>query len=147
MADSVNRVTITQVNGESFDPDAVYALVCDNCLMNGNDTYYTLTEAQGARYINNGNGVKTRDIAAMYIDKALGGAVGEDYAAPQGRITVLSFSDVTPDSFYFDAVAWAVEHEVTNGTSSTAFSPEEDCTQAQILTFLWRAAGKPSSSA
>ena len=40
-------------------------------------------------------------------------------------------------------MAWAVENEITTGTSDTAFSPKQDCTNAQILTFLWRACGKP----
>ena len=39
---------------------------------------------------------------------------------------------------------WAVENEITTGTSSTTFSPNADCTRAQIVTFLWRFAGKPS---
>ena len=92
-ADSINRVTITSVGGKDFDPGATYALVCDNFLMNGNDTYYTLKaakEAEGATYINNGNGVKVRDAVALYIQKELGGTVGSAYAGPQGRITVVN---------------------------------------------------------
>ena len=54
------------------------------------------------------------------------------------------FSDVSADAYYADAVSWAVSKAITNGTSTTAFSPEENCTQAQILTFLWRASGKPT---
>ncbi len=90
-AASIHRVTITSVGGEPFDENATYALVADNFLMNGNDTYYTLSEIKNAHpelYLNNGNGVKTRDIVAMYIREVLGGTVGEPYAAPQGRITV-----------------------------------------------------------
>ena len=41
-------------------------------------------------------------------------------------------------------MAWAVEREITSGTSATTFSPNQDCTNAQILTFLWRACGKPA---
>ncbi len=48
-ADSVSRVTITSVNGKAFDSKATYAVVCDNFLINGNDTYYTLKEAKGSR--------------------------------------------------------------------------------------------------
>ena len=54
------------------------------------------------------------------------------------------FSDVTdPKSFYYTPVYWAVENKVTNGTSPTAFSPDATCTRAQVVTFLWRAAGSP----
>ena len=54
-----------------------------------------------------------------------------------------SFTDVASDAWYADSVAWAVENNVTKGTSSTTFSPSDDCTRAQMLTFLWRFAGAP----
>mgnify|MGYP005969311173 CR=1 FL=1 len=53
------------------------------------------------------------------------------------------FSDVAANAYYADAVAYAVEKGITTGTSATTFSPEESCTRAQIITFLWRAAGSP----
>ena len=53
------------------------------------------------------------------------------------------FTDVPVNAYYADAVAWAVEKGITNGTSATTFSPEASCTRAQIVTFLWRAAGSP----
>ena len=53
------------------------------------------------------------------------------------------FTDVKSGSYYYDAVLWAVEQGVTAGTSPTTFSPDEGCTRAQVVTFLWRAAGKP----
>ena len=48
------------------------------------------------------------------------------------------FADVTQDAYYYNAVLWAVAKEITNGTSSTTFSPDQGCTRAQIVTFLWR---------
>ena len=53
-----------------------------------------------------------------------------------------SFSDVSADSYYAKAVAWAVENGITVGTSSTTFSPDDTCTRAQSVTFLFRALGK-----
>lgn len=55
----------------------------------------------------------------------------------------IAFSDVPAGAYYEDAVSWAVEQGITNGTSDTAFSPNATCTTAQILTFLWRAKGSP----
>ena len=55
-----------------------------------------------------------------------------------------SFSDVAEGDYFYDAVKWAVENGVTNGTGGTAFSPDMPCTRAQIVTFLWRAAGSPA---
>ena len=50
-----------------------------------------------------------------------------------------AFSDVPADSYFADAVAWAQANGVTTGTSETTFSPDNDCTRAQIVTFLYRA--------
>lgn len=54
------------------------------------------------------------------------------------------FSDVKKGDYFRDAVVWAIDKEITSGTSKTTFSPNDNCTQAQILTFLWRANGSPS---
>ena len=56
------------------------------------------------------------------------------------------FRDVDKDAYYAAAVDWAVSNEITNGTSASTFSPEEGCTRAQVVTFLWRAAGKPDAA-
>ena len=55
----------------------------------------------------------------------------------------LPFTDVSTTDYYYDAVKWAVESEVTVGVSDTAFAPKDTCTRGQVLTFLWRAAGEP----
>ena len=57
------------------------------------------------------------------------------------------FRDVADDAYYYDAVIWAVDQGITNGTSAAAFSPNQTCTRAQIITFLWRAAGSPAPAA
>lgn len=61
-------------------------------------------------------------------------------AAPQ-------FADVPADAYYAQAVSWAVEQGITSGTSATTFAPNADCTRAQVITFLYRAAGSPDVSA
>ena len=53
------------------------------------------------------------------------------------------FTDVQPNAYYADAVKWAVKNGITTGLSDTCFGPKETCTRAQIVTFLWRAAGSP----
>ena len=58
-----------------------------------------------------------------------------------------SFTDVPAGQWYADPVAWAVDKGITNGTTPTTFSPGQDCTEIQILTFLWRAEDKPASTA
>jgi len=58
-----------------------------------------------------------------------------------------TFEDVTPGNWSYNAVNWAAAQGIANGTSETTFSPDDTCTHAHILTFLWRAVGKPESSA
>ena len=55
----------------------------------------------------------------------------------------LLFTDVKEGDYCYDAVKWAVEQGITNGTTATTFSPNVGCTRAQMVTFLWRAAGSP----
>ena len=64
---------------------------------------------------------------------------------PTSQPSGSKFVDVPADAYYADAVKWAVENKpvVTTGTDSTHFSPNKDCTRAQMVTFLWRAAGEP----
>ena len=56
----------------------------------------------------------------------------------------VNFRDVAQNAYYYDAVQWAVEKGITEGTSATTFSPDASCTRAQMVTFLWRAAGSPA---
>ena len=57
------------------------------------------------------------------------------------------FTDVKDTDFYYNAVLWAVENGITTGTSATTFSPFKTCSRAEVVTFLWRAHGKPGSNA
>ena len=59
--------------------------------------------------------------------------------SPKPESTVSTFTDVVPGTYYSDAVLWAVENGITNGTSADKFSPESTCTRGQIVTFLYRA--------
>lgn len=58
----------------------------------------------------------------------------------------MNFTDVPADAYYADAVKWAVAEGITEGTSATTFSPDMSCTRAQMVTFLWRAAGSPEAT-
>ncbi len=61
-------------------------------------------------------------------------------------IVKLPFTDVPDGVYYYDAVAWAVEKGVTTGATDTTFSPNTNCTRAQMVTFLYRAAGSPRAT-
>ena len=70
----------------------------------------------------------TRAQIVTFLYRAFGTPAGGDTA----------FADTTPNAYYAEAVRWAVATGVTTGTSNTTFSPNADCTRAQIVTFLWR---------
>ena len=74
------------------------------------------------------NNTCTRGQSVTFLYRAMG-------TAPT---TVNGFTDVAAGDFYAEAVAWAVENGVTNGTSASTFSPNAGCTRAQIVTFLFR---------
>ena len=57
---------------------------------------------------------------------------------PASVMPVNSFTDIDPNAYYYNAVLWAVENGITNGTSTTTFSPDATCTRGQIVTFLYR---------
>ena len=76
------------------------------------------------------------------------------FTMPSGKVEVKAtfqednsvlnvFYDVPNDAYYFEAVKWAVGKNITNGVSENLFGPDQACTRAQIVTFLWRAAGSP----
>ena len=64
-----------------------------------------------------------------------------DQGCPKPASLTMPFSDVAADAYYYDAVLWAAENGITKGTSDTTFSPDSDCTRAQIVTFLYRCLG------
>ena len=63
---------------------------------------------------------------------------------PEPTLTESPFTDVAAGSYYYKSVLWAVENGITTGSSATSFSPRRSCTRAEIVTFLWRAAGSPA---
>ena len=83
------------------------------------------------------DGICTRAQAVTFLWRAAG------RPAPESR--TMPFTDVPADSYYYDAVLWAVENGITKGTSSTPFSPDDTCTRAQIVTFLWRSEQSPAA--
>ena len=76
----------------------------------------------------------TRAQAVTFLWKAAG--------SPAPKSSVMPFTDVAEGSYYHDAVLWAAENGVTGGTTATTFSPNNNCTRAQIVTFLWRCLGE-----
>ena len=83
------------------------------------------------------DGICTRAQAVTFLWRVAG--------SPTPKTEVMPFEDVPEGSYYYEAVLWAAENEITVGTSATTFSPELTCSRAHIVSFLWRAAGYPSA--
>lgn len=63
--------------------------------------------------------------------------------SPEPAAITLPFADVKTSDYFYKPVKWAYGSKITGGTSDTAFSPDDNCTRAQVVTFLWRTAGQP----
>lgn len=87
-AASLSRVTVKEVNGQPFDPEALYAVITSNANFNGMDSSYIFKEASQANEKSTVTTAVVRDVVWQYIAGELGSVVGEDYAAPQGRIAL-----------------------------------------------------------
>ena len=83
------------------------------------------------------DGICTRAQAVTFLWRAAG--------SPAAKSSTMPFTDVKAGSYYYDAVLWAVENGITKGTSDTMFSPDANCSRAQIVTFLWRSQKSPAA--
>lgn len=84
------------------------------------------------------NATCTRGQVVTFLWRAMG--------KPAPKSTENPFSDVSAADYFYDAVLWAVEMGITSGTGGGKFSPNAPCTRGQVVTFLWRAMGKPEPS-
>ena len=83
---SINRITIKSINGKAFDPNATYAVITNNFMAAGGDTY----DAFAAAKEQFDTGLPLDEILMEYITTELNGVVGEQYAKPQGRLTIVN---------------------------------------------------------
>ena len=110
-------------------PDAYYADAVEWAVANGITGGTTATTFSP-------NNPCTRAHAVTFLWRAAG--------EPEPETTAMPFTDVAEGAYYYDAVLWAMENGITEGTTETTFSPDAPCTRAQIVTFLWRSEGKPA---
>ena len=129
---SINRVTINSINGKEFKANDTYAVVTNNFCAEGGDTYYAFAAATSK--FDTG---MTLDVAVMeYITKELKGVIGEQYAAPQGRILMNPFKDVKVSSWFGKYVIDLYNDGIINGTSATTYAPNDTLPWAAALKLL-----------
>lgn len=125
--------------------------------------YYSLTKVDGTYYADESRYETIRDSFRENREQIILCSTGEDqllgtwasgwhmssalkeYAKARAQLQG-GFLDVGPSHYAYEPVSWAVEEKITNGTGYLTFSPDQTCTQGQILTFLWRAVGEPKAS-
>lgn len=130
---TINRVVINSVNGKEFKANEVYAVVTNNFCAAGGDTYYAF-KAASAQF---DTGIPLDEAVMEYVTKELKGAIGEQYAAPQGRITYFNpFKDVKTTSWYFNYMIHLYEDGVISGTSATTYTPDAKLSWAAALKLL-----------
>jgi hypothetical protein len=88
MASSLNRVTVTDVNGQPFDEAAIYAVITSNANFNGMDSSYIFKAAAEANGHSTITTAVVRDIVWLYLAEELNNGIGEEYAEAQGRLVV-----------------------------------------------------------
>ena len=92
----------------------------------------------------NGNDLKLTDKGnGKYTFTMPGGKVEVKVTFMEDNSVLNFFYDVPNDAYYYEAVKWAAENGITGGIGNSLFAPNQPCTRAQIVTFLWRAAGSP----
>ena len=129
---TINRVSINSINGKEFKVDDTYAVVTNNFVADGGDTYYAFAAATSK--FDTG---MTLDVAVMdYITKELKGVIGEQNAAPQGRILMNPFKDVKVSSWFGQYVIDLYNDGIINGTSATTYAPNDTLTWAAALKLL-----------
>ena len=122
------RFPFTDVNEDSYCFEAVRWALANN-----------ITDGTGDGTTFSPNASCTRGQAVTFLWRAAG--------CPEPESSVNPFTDVKEGTYYYKAVLWAVENGITDGTGDgTTFSPNTTCTRGQIVTFLWRAAGKTAAA-
>ena len=134
---SINRVVINSINGKEFKENEIYAVVTNNFCAAGGDTYYAFASAS-AQF---DTGIPVDEAVMAYITRELKGVIGEQYAAPQGRILMNPFKDVKASAWYGSYVIDLCNDGVINGTSATTYTPDAKLTWAQALKLLLVSSG------
>lgn len=88
-ANAISRISVNDINGAAIEPDGVYAVITSNANFNGMDSSYVFPQAAEANANSAITTAVVRDVVWMYLSEELGSRIGEQYAKPQGRITIV----------------------------------------------------------
>ena len=161
-ADNLTITAQWRYNGGSFSSSSSYPITIPGKTENGSVTVspksasagstVTITVTPDGGYVletisvtdKNGNDLKLTDRGnGKYTFTMPGSKVEIKVTFMEDNSVLNFFYDVPNDAYYYEAVKWAVENGITGGVGNSLFAPNQPCTRAQIVTFLWRVAGSP----
>ena len=140
---SIQRVTIDSINGRDFDAKATYAVITNDFLASGGDTYYAFKNASSQF----DTSIPMDEAVMDYIKTELKGTItAEKYGKVDNRITIKedpikAYADVDASLWYAAALRYAVENKIMNGTAADKFSPDGTVTRGMVMTILARMEG------
>ena len=129
-------ITVMGLPGKSdtvYLPDSTFTTI--NCYANGNSVSGSAWKSSSK--------LGRKVLSSIPEDSFVIPKVNAVSSAPKAEI-VGTFEDVPVSAWFAESVKWAVDKGITNGTTPTTFSPNNTCTKAQIITFIWRAMGEPN---
>ena len=159
-----NTPSVPNYGGDTSDSDPTYSITIPSSIVGGTVSVRPTSASEGQKVTittkpNSGYRVGSITVTAKDDKQITVTDAGDNkytFIMPRSKVDVkvefvrkevpsagISFTDVRSDAYYYDAVVWAVEQGITAGTSATTFSPDASCTRAQMVSFLWRAAGSP----
>lgn len=157
--------TLPHGGGSSSDGPVTHTVSTPSDVRGGAISVSSRNASQGTRVTITVNPDEGYELGTLTVTDASGNEIAVrsrgnhqyTFTMPRSRVTIeatfaeiverpaaLAFTDVPTSAYYYDAICWSVENGVTNGTSATTFSPDTGVSRAQMVTFLWRAAGSPA---
>lgn len=144
--DGPYRVKNVEINGKPIDLAKTYTVASHD--------YMLKSAGDGINMFQNNKLIQDcvmldNQVLITYITENLKGTVPASYAKPQGRIAVIRepFADVVESDWYYTGVVYAYENGLFSGVTASSFAPKATMTRGQLVTVLWRMAGKPEATA
>ena len=151
---SIDYVTFDQSAVNALNEGVLYAYSTGFNAVKTTDRFYYTTTSYNQNALSDVTfraSTYAKTGTTVYIPFTIYAKYGTSSATRQVTGTVaikiaqtMNFVDVKTSDYFYDSVKWAVNNNITKGTSATTFSPNNTCTRAEIVTFLWRAAGSPT---
>ena len=144
----MSMLTIDEIRAKGWDNFVAQSMASDNTLftdVNIGDYFFKPVKWAVEKGVTSGTGGGAFSPNANSTRSQIVTFLWRAYGQPEPTSTFNQFTDIDRDAYYYKAVLWAAEKGITSGTGGTTFGINGECTRAQAVTFLWRAAGQPTA--